>query len=108
VTGDEHDLMWAGDPPKYWTFPAVLDEGRDDYFDAANPSCPDLARSVFLDPLPARAELPPRWPPAPASVLNKPIVGMAATPSGNGYWLVASDGGIFSFGDAVFRGSTAE
>ena len=38
--------------------------------------------------------------------LNQPIVGMAATPSGNGYWLVASDGGIFSFGDAGFHGST--
>ena len=25
---------------------------------------------------------------------------------GNGYWLVASDGGIFSFGDAAFHGST--
>jgi GH18 family chitinase len=32
--------------------------------------------------------------------LNQPIVGMAATASGNGYWLVASDGGIFPFGDA--------
>jgi hypothetical protein len=31
---------------------------------------------------------------------------MAATPSGNGYWLVASDGGIFAFGDAGFFGST--
>jgi hypothetical protein len=31
---------------------------------------------------------------------------MAPTASGRGYWLVASDGGIFSFGDAVFRGST--
>jgi len=31
---------------------------------------------------------------------------MAATPSGDGYWLVAADGGIFSFGDAAFRGST--
>jgi hypothetical protein len=30
---------------------------------------------------------------------------MAATPSGRGYWLVASDGGIFSFGDARFHGS---
>ena len=38
--------------------------------------------------------------------LNRPIVGMAATPSGNGYWLVASDGGVFSFGDAGFFGST--
>jgi len=38
--------------------------------------------------------------------LNKPIVGMAATPTGAGYWLVASDGGIFSFGAARFYGST--
>ncbi len=38
--------------------------------------------------------------------LNRPIVGMAATPAGRGYWLVASDGGIFSFGDARFLGST--
>ena len=38
--------------------------------------------------------------------LNKPIVGMATTPTGNGYWLVASDGGIFAFGDAEFFGST--
>ena len=38
--------------------------------------------------------------------LNQPIVGMAATPDGGGYWLVASDGGIFSFGDAQFYGST--
>jgi hypothetical protein len=40
-------------------------------------------------------------------VLNRPIVGMAATRSGNGYWFVASDGGIFSYGDARFLGSTA-
>ena len=38
--------------------------------------------------------------------MNAPIVGMAATPDGGGYWLVASDGGIFSFGDALFHGST--
>ncbi len=37
--------------------------------------------------------------------LNRPIVGMAAAPTG-GYWLVASDGGIFSFGSAPFWGST--
>jgi len=37
--------------------------------------------------------------------LNKPIVGIAATPDGLGYWLVASDGGIFAFGDATFYGS---
>ena len=37
--------------------------------------------------------------------LDAPIVGMAATPSGNGYWEVASDGGVFTFGDAPFSGS---
>ncbi len=31
---------------------------------------------------------------------------MAVTPDDAGYWLVASDGGIFSFGDAQFYGST--
>ena len=30
---------------------------------------------------------------------------MAATPSGQGYWLVARDGGVFAFGDAAFAGS---
>jgi hypothetical protein len=43
---------------------------------------------------------------APTGQFNKPIVGMAATADGKGYWLVASDGGVFSFGDAAFYGST--
>ncbi|HVL92729.1 MAG TPA: hypothetical protein VM264_05230, partial [Acidimicrobiales bacterium] len=38
--------------------------------------------------------------------LASSIVGMASTPSGKGYWLVAGDGGIFAFGDATFLGST--
>ena len=33
------------------------------------------------------------------------VVGIAATPDGAGYWLVASDGGVFNFGDARFYGS---
>ncbi len=37
--------------------------------------------------------------------LTKPIVGMDRSPSGNGYRFVASDGGIFTFGDAKFLGS---
>ena len=39
--------------------------------------------------------------------LNQPIVGMAATPAAGGYWLVATDGGIFAFGDAAFPGRRA-
>ncbi|HET7488196.1 MAG TPA: hypothetical protein VFJ85_09725 [Acidimicrobiales bacterium] len=38
--------------------------------------------------------------------LSKPVVGMATTASALGYWLVASDGGIFAYGDAAFQGST--
>ncbi|MHB8437684.1 MAG: hypothetical protein ACYDD4_00770, partial [Acidimicrobiales bacterium] len=34
-----------------------------------------------------------------------PIVGIAPTANGQGYWLVGADGGVFAFGDAVFDGS---
>jgi len=37
--------------------------------------------------------------------LNERVVSMAPTPDNRGYWLVASDGGIFAFGDAQFYGS---
>jgi hypothetical protein len=40
-----------------------------------------------------------------AKPLSGPVVGMAATPDGGGYWLAAADGGVFSFGDARFFGS---
>ena len=38
--------------------------------------------------------------------LNQPVVGMAPTADGQGYYLVAGDGGMFTFGDAHFYGST--
>ena len=34
------------------------------------------------------------------------IVSPPGGPAGGGYWLVASDGGVFSYGDATFHGST--
>src|SRR5205814_2099364 len=40
------------------------------------------------------------------TTLSKPIVGMTVTGTQHGYWLVASDGGVFSFGDAGWFGST--
>ena len=36
--------------------------------------------------------------------LNAPIVGMASTHNGTGYWMVANDGGVFSF-NAPYYGS---
>ena len=37
--------------------------------------------------------------------LNAPIVGMVPSFTGHGYFMVASDGGVFAFGDAKFAGS---
>lgn len=44
----------------------------------------------------------------PPAGLRPPIVGAAAHPSEPGYWLVGSDGGVLSFGDASFHGSTGD
>ena len=37
--------------------------------------------------------------------LSSPVVAVAATPSGQGYWMAAADGGVFTFGDAPYRGA---
>ncbi len=37
--------------------------------------------------------------------ISAPIVGIATTPDGLGYWLVGSDGAIYNYGDAVSYGS---
>jgi hypothetical protein len=59
--------------------------GPDHFFPLLLPFIVDLPRSIKL---------------------NKPVVGLASSPDGGGYWLVASDGGIFNYGDAGFFGST--
>jgi hypothetical protein len=41
----------------------------------------------------------------PGTLLAAPIVALASTPSGHGYWLLGADGGIFTYGDAGFHGS---
>ena len=61
------------------------------------------ARATAQEPYRGRPAL--LQPSARALVLAAPAVGMAASAGGNGYWLVASDGGIFSFGAAQFYGS---
>jgi hypothetical protein len=38
--------------------------------------------------------------------LRRLIVGIATLPDGHGYWLAASDGGVFTYGAARFHGST--
>jgi hypothetical protein len=48
----------------------------------------------------------PQLGPYPGRTLNASFINIAATRSGRGYWVVASDGGVFSYGDARFYGST--
>ncbi len=43
--------------------------------------------------------------PSTALQLNAPVVGMAVAPGNSGYWMVGSDGGIFTYGDAGYFGS---
>ncbi|MHB8189317.1 MAG: hypothetical protein ACYDHP_02600 [Ferrimicrobium sp.] len=38
--------------------------------------------------------------------LNKPVVSIIPTEADAGYWMIAADGGVFNFGDAMFAGST--
>jgi hypothetical protein len=38
--------------------------------------------------------------------LNARVLDLAMAPRGKGYWFVAADGGVFSFGNAPFHGST--
>jgi len=41
------------------------------------------------------------------TTFDEPVIGMAATPDGKGFWLASSEGGVFSYGDAQFYGSAA-
>ena len=49
----------------------------------------------------------PAFGPTTGMDLNQNLVALTATPSGEGYWAAAADGGVFTFGDAHFQGSVA-
>jgi hypothetical protein len=67
---------------------------------SASPATPltCVSTSSPASPLPPASPAPPDSPAPPASPL--PLS------TGHGYWLVGSDGGIFTFGQAKFYGST--
>ena len=68
--------------------------------------------TVTVTSSPPASTPPSSTPPSstpPSSTQKSPPPSVSSTPStpdGKGYWLVASDGGIFAFGDAAFYGST--
>jgi hypothetical protein len=69
VSDSSQDLLYFQYDGSFSPLYTYLDLHSDDYFNHGIPDCPDLARSVFLDPLPANAELPPGW---ALSLLNVP------------------------------------
>jgi hypothetical protein len=62
-----------------------------------------LDRAAFLQ----RQLNPPPRPQEAVIVLNQPACAIVATPDGLGYWIVAEDGGVFTYGSAPFVGSEA-
>lgn len=61
VRDSSQDLMYYQYDGSYSPLYTYLDLHNNDYFGHANLDCPDLARSIYLDPLPVNAELPPGW-----------------------------------------------
>ena len=104
LVASDGGIFTFGDAPFYGSTGGITSTSRS----SAWPP-PPTARATGWWP-PTAGSSPSATPPStarPAAItLNQPIVGMAATPDGKGYWLVASDGGIFTFGDATFYGST--
>jgi len=58
VSEDPRDLLYRG--AEFWK-PELLDLNRDDYWGHGRADCLDVSKSVFLEPLPMDAQLPPRW-----------------------------------------------
>jgi len=61
VSDSSQDLLYFQYDGSYSPLYTYLDLHNDDYYNHGNPECPDLARSIFLDPPPSNAELPPDW-----------------------------------------------
>lgn len=87
---------------KGYLLPGADIHGHRDVYSTA---CPGSKLYALLDVIrvPWEGPMPNDDPNRPNS--NAPIVGIAPTPSGEGYWLVAADGGVFTFGDAEFFGN---
>lgn len=61
VSDSKQDLMYYQYDGSYSPLYTYLDAHNDDYFGHGTPDCPDFARSIFLEPMPDNAELPPGW-----------------------------------------------
>ncbi len=78
VSDSSQDLLYYQYDGSYSPLYTYLDLHNDDYYNHVNPDCPDLARSIFLDPLPPNPELPPGWEVSSTYFPQNPLL---ATPS---------------------------
>ncbi len=76
VSDNPQDLMYHQYDGTYSPLFMHLDINNDDYYNHGRPNCPDLARSIFLEPLPEDAQLPPRWDESIENIPPDPIGGM--------------------------------
>ena len=86
---------------------SVTETGAFTYSHRSSPSLQTLRDTGRSPPMAASSAsvAPPSTGPLVSMKLNEPIVGMASTTDGGGYWLVAKDGGVFAYGDAHYYGS---
>lgn len=61
VMDNPQDLMYYSYDGTYSPLYTYLDWRNNDYYNHDIPDCPDLADSVFLEPLPPNPQLPPVW-----------------------------------------------
>jgi hypothetical protein len=81
VEDSSYDIMSSTFNPRTSAQLSVLDWNNDDYYNHDIPGCPDLADSVFLDPLPENAQEPPAWRLASARRTYNPFDLLGISPS---------------------------
>ena len=104
VTGVEWNV---GDPPEKIVFGAghpLNDPNPDPPAPGPDP-VPASYDTVTANAVVASFGAAYNYGPTSPLTLDKPIVALAPTTDGNGYWEAAADGGVFTFGTAPFRGS---
>jgi len=108
----DDDVIWSGSlNPLSYSYTQEIMERRQ-----SKPVSSDFQKTLRMGELVAEYhDGPPHCPicgnelrPAGSGLsnsLNAPIVGMVPSADGGGYFMVASDGGVFAFGDARLAGS---
>lgn len=73
VDDSAQDLLYYQYDGSYSPLYTYLDLDNDDYFNHGKPGCQDFAKSIFLDPTPVDAELPPGWEVSTSHIPENPL-----------------------------------